>query len=148
MDFSIKPIDAKTGLAGVKIGCIAVGVFEDKKLSQAAQSLDRKGQIAAALKSGDITGKAGSTLLLRGLDGVAAERILLVGLGKEQELSEKNFVSAVQATARAFATLGAADGAIALPLDQVRDRDAAWAVRSAVLAVRDAGYRYDTTKSN
>ncbi|MEC4719705.1 leucyl aminopeptidase [Noviherbaspirillum sp. CPCC 100848] len=147
MDFSIKPIDAKTGLTGAKTGVIAVGVFEDKKLSQAAQSLDRKGQIAAALKSGDISGKAGSTLLLRGLDGVAAERVLLVGLGKEQELSEKNFVSAVQATARAFATLGAADGAIALPLDQVRNRDAAWAVRSAVLAVRDAGYRYDTTKS-
>jgi leucyl aminopeptidase len=148
MDFSIKPIDAKSGLAGVKTGCIAVGVFEDKKLSQAAQSLDRKGQIAAALKSGDITGKAGSTLLLRGLDGVAAERILLVGLGKEQEISDKNFVSAVQATARAFATLGSADGAIALPLDLVGNRDAAWAARAAVLAVRDAGYRYDTTKSN
>ncbi|RJF98069.1 leucyl aminopeptidase [Noviherbaspirillum saxi] len=147
MDFSIKPYDAKTGLSGFKTGCLAVGVFEDKKLSQAAQSLDRKGQIAAALKSGDITGKAGSTLLLRGVDGVTAERILLVGLGKEGDFSEKTFTSAMQSIAKAFSTLGASEGAIALPLDQIKNRDAAWAIRGAILAVRDAGYRYDTTKS-
>ncbi|MFC7514505.1 leucyl aminopeptidase [Herbaspirillum sp. GCM10030257] len=147
MDFSIKPFDAKTGLAGFKTGCIAVGVFEDKKLSQAAQALDRKGQIAAALKSGDITGKPGSTLLLRGLDGIAAERILLVGLGQDAELSDKTFVTALQATAKAFSSIGAADGAIALPLDQIKKRDTAWAIRCAILAVRDTEYRYSVTKS-
>jgi leucyl aminopeptidase len=147
MDFSIKPIDAKTGLAAVKAGCIAVGVFEDKKLSRAARELDRKNAIGAALKSGDITGKPGSTLLLRGIDGVAAERVLLVGLGKDETLTEKNFLSAVQATARVFATLGANDGVLALPFDDIKDRDTAWAVCSTVLAVRDASYRYDTTKS-
>ena len=147
MDFSIKPIDAKTGLAGIKTGCIAVAVFEDKKLSQAARELDRKGGITAALKSGDITGKTGSTLLLRGLDGVAAERILLVGFGKQDGLNDKNFTSAVQATARTFSSLGASDGAIVLPFDDIKDRDAAWAVRSAVLAMRESSYRFDTTKS-
>ena len=147
MDFSIKPIDAKTGMAAVKAGCIAVGVFEDKKLSRAARELDRKNAIGAALKSGDITGKPGSTLLLRGIDGVAAERVLLVGLGKDEALTEKNFLSAVQATARMFATLGANDGALALPFDDIKDRDTAWAVCSTVLAMRDASYRYDTTKS-
>ena len=39
MDFSIKPIDVKTGVAGIKTGCIAVGVFEDRKLSQIAREL-------------------------------------------------------------------------------------------------------------
>ncbi|HYD95170.1 MAG TPA: leucyl aminopeptidase [Noviherbaspirillum sp.] len=147
MDFSIKPIDAKTGLAGIRTGCLAVGVFEEKKLSAAARELDKKGAISAALKSGDITGKAGSTLLLRGLDGVAAERVLLVGLGTEESVSEKNFVSAVQGAARAFSTLGATDGAIALPFEEIRNRDIAWAMHGAVLAVRDASYRFDTTKS-
>ena len=147
MDFSIKPIDAKTGLAGIKTGCIAVGVFEDKKQSPAARELDRKGQISAALKSGDITGKPGSTLLLRGIDGVAAERVLLVGLGKDEPLTEKNFLSAVQAAARVFSSLGANDGAFALPLDEVKNRDGSWTVCAAVLAMREASYRYDTTKS-
>ncbi|RZI41221.1 leucyl aminopeptidase [Herbaspirillum sp. HC18] len=147
MDFSIKPIEAKTGLAGVKTGCLAVGVFEDKKLSTAARELDRKGAITAALKSGDITGKAGATLLLRGLDGVTAERVLLVGLGKEETVAEKSFQSAIQAVARVFATLGAADGAIALPFEEIKNRDVYWAIRGAVVSMRDAAYRYDTTKS-
>jgi leucyl aminopeptidase len=147
MDFSIKPIEAKTGLPAVKTGCLAVGVFEDKKLSAGAKELDRKGAITAALKSGDITGKAGTTLLLRGLDGVAAERVLLVGLGNEESVSEKNFLSAVQAVARVFTNLGATEGAIALPFEEIKNRDVSWAVHGAVLAIRDANYRFDQTKS-
>jgi leucyl aminopeptidase len=148
MDFSIKPIDAKTGLTGLKTGCIVVGVYEDKKLSQAAKELDRKGAITAALKSGDISGKPGSTLLLRGLDSISADRVLLVGLGKDNSVSDKNYLSAVQAIARVFSTLGANEGIVALPTDNVKNRDTAWAVRGTVLALRDAAYRYDTTKSS
>ncbi|MEG0084803.1 MAG: M17 family peptidase N-terminal domain-containing protein, partial [Massilia sp.] len=81
MDFSIKAFDTKSTLGTAKSGCIAVAVFENKKLSPAAKSLDSKGAISAALKSGDISGKPGSTLLLRAVDGVAAERVLLVGMG-------------------------------------------------------------------
>ncbi|MES2303521.1 MAG: M17 family peptidase N-terminal domain-containing protein, partial [Pseudomonadota bacterium] len=43
----------------------------------AAQALDHQGEITAAVKSGDISGKAGSTLLIRSVTGVAAERVLL-----------------------------------------------------------------------
>ncbi|HZW23637.1 leucyl aminopeptidase [Noviherbaspirillum sp.] len=147
MDFSIKPIEAKTGLLGVKTGCIAVGVFEDKKLSAGAKALDGKGAITAALKSGDITGKAGTTLLLRGLDGAAAERVLLVGLGNEESVSEKNFQAAVQAASRVFSNLGTNEATLALPFEEIKNRDVSWAIRCAVLAVRDANYRFDTTKS-
>jgi leucyl aminopeptidase len=147
MDFSIKSLPAKSTIATIKTGCIAVAVFEDKKLSSDAQTLDRKGELSAALKSGDITGKAGSTLLLRGIPGITAERILLVGLGKQDAVSEKDFISAAQAMARAFALLGATDAIIALPLDAVSTRDAAWAIRCTILNARDAAYRFDGLKS-
>src|SRR5262245_16532368 len=147
MDFSIKTFDAKTGVAGIKTGCIAVGVYENKKLSEAARALDRKGAVSDALKSGDISGKPGSTLLLREVDGVAAERVLLVGLGSDETASDKKFTVAAQATARVFATLGANDAVVALPLDAVKNRDLAWAVRACVLAMRDGNYRFDTLKS-
>jgi hypothetical protein len=61
MDFSIKAFDTKNTLAAAKSGCVAVAVFENKKLSAAAKALDQNGDITAALKSGDITGKPGST---------------------------------------------------------------------------------------
>jgi leucyl aminopeptidase len=147
MDFSIKTFDAKTSVAGFKTGCIAVGVFENKKLSDAARELDRKGDITAALKSGDISGKPGTTLLIRNGNGIVAERILLVGLGNEEELSDKTFTSAAQAVARVFATLGANDALVALPFDMVKNRDLDWALRVSVLALRESDYRFDTMKS-
>jgi leucyl aminopeptidase len=145
MDFSIKPIDAKTGIAGIKTGCIVAVVFEDKKLSSAAAELDGKGAISAALKSGDLSGKAGSTLLLRNIAGVAAERVLLLGMGNAEAVSDKVFLSALQSAGRVLATLGGGDALIALP--QVNGRDTGWTVCNAVLALRDGSYRYDVTKS-
>jgi leucyl aminopeptidase len=147
MDFSIKSFDAKNTIASSKIGCIAVAVHENKKLSASAIALDAGGAITAAVKSGDITGKAGSTLLLRGLDGVSAERVLLVGLGKEGESSEKDFNSALDAMAKAFSHLGCSDAAIALPLDAVKGRDQSACIHAIVMAVNDANYRYDDLKS-
>jgi leucyl aminopeptidase len=147
MDFSIKTFDAKNTISTTKTGCLVIGVFEDKKLSKAAQTLDKKGAISAAVKSGDITGKAGSTLVLRQVNGATAERILLVGLGKEDSLTDKNFSSAAQAVARTLASLGAQDAVIALPLDSVKSRDVAWAIQTSVLAIRDHAYRSDSLKS-
>jgi leucyl aminopeptidase len=147
MDFSIKTFDGKNTIAQAKTGCIAVGVFEDKKLTEAAQALDRKGAITAAVKSGDITGKPGTTLLMRGIDGVAAERILLVGLGKDQPTSSKDFSTAVQSVARLFASLGANDAVIALPFDDIKERDLGWALCNSVLAARENRYRFEEMKS-
>ena len=147
MDFSIKAYDTKNPIASAKTGCVAVAVFENKQLSQAALGLDQSGEISAALKSGDITGKPGSTLLLRGVGGVAAARVLLVGLGSMDAISEKSFASAVGATLKVFSTLGAADGIIAFPLTDVKERDASWAVRCIVTAAHESVFRTDGQKS-
>src|SRR6476661_138234 len=147
MDFSIKTFDARTTLAQAKAGVVVVGVFENKVLSGAAAGLDSDGAVTAAVKSGDISGKAGSTLLLRGVAGVAAERVLLLGLGKEDPVAPKDFNSAAQALARTLSTLGAADALIALPFDRVNQREAGWAIQALVLALRDSRYRFDELKS-
>ncbi|MES2758697.1 MAG: leucyl aminopeptidase [Pseudomonadota bacterium] len=146
MDFSIKAFDTKNPIAAAKSGCIAVAVFENKKLSQAAKALDQDGDITAALKSGDITGKPGTTLLLRRA-GAAAERVLLVGMGADETVSEKSFASAVSATLKAFAHLGAADAIIALPLTDVKERDLDWALRAIVCAAHESVFRTDGQKS-
>jgi len=147
MDFSIKTLDAKTSVTAIKAGTLVVGIFENRKLTPAAQALDKMGAISNVLKSGDITGKPGSTLLLRSLTGVAAERVLLVGLGTEAEITEKSFTSAIQSTVRALGTVGAADALLALPFDQVQGRDLAWSLRALVFGARDSNYRSDTMKS-
>ncbi|GAC1318622.1 MAG: leucyl aminopeptidase [Collimonas sp.] len=157
MDFSIKTIDAKTSIASLKAGCITVGIYENKKLSPQAQALDKTGEITAALKSGDISGKPGSTLLLRKVAGVAAERVLLIGLGTDGELSDKVMSMAALCVARVLSTLGGNDALLALPFDavakqtqqtqQTPERDLAWAIRNSILVLRENSYRSDTLKS-
>ena len=147
MDFSIKAFDTKNTLAAAKTGCVAVAVFENKKLSAAAKALDVNGDISAALKSGDISGKPGSTLLLRGVAGITAARVLLVGFGADETVSEKSFATGVTAALKVFSTLGAADAIIAFPLDSVKERDANWALRALVIGSSDAEFRTDGQKS-
>ena len=147
MDFSTKTLDAKSAVTAVKTGALVVGIYENRKLSKAASALDKLGAISAALKSGDISGKPGSTLLLRGVTGIAAERIVLLGLGAEEEIADKSFAAASAGLVRCLATLGCDDAALALPFDGIKGRDLAWAIRNVVLAGRDAIYRSDTLKS-
>ena len=146
MDFSIKAFNTKNAIAQHKSSCIAVGVYEGGKLSAAAKALDLKGSLTAAVKSGDITGKAGTTLLVHRSSG-PAKRVLLVGLGAQDAISDRNFISAVQSVTRVFSQLGANDALLALPLDGIKGRDAHWALRTQVLALRESVFRADSLKS-
>ncbi len=146
MDFSIKAFNTKNAIAQQKTGCAVVGIYDNGKLTQEAKLLDDKGALSAAVKTGDISGKPGSTLLLHVTAG-AAQRVLLVGLGAEDGGSDRNFVAASQAVARVLGTLGANDALIALPLDAANGRDAHWGLRTLVLALRESTYRTDALKS-
>ena len=70
MEFSTKVGRPET----VKTDAIVVGVHADGELTPTAKMLDAAsgGAIKAAVKSGDMTGKRGTTLLLRGLSGFRA----------------------------------------------------------------------------
>ena len=127
--------------------CIAVGVFDDCTLSAAAAQLDGAGALKAALDAGDISGKPGSSLLLRNVPGVDAERVLLVGLGKAPAPTEAAFAKAVRTALRQFRQMSAADAVLALPLDAVAGRDACWAIRHVVQAAHEVAYRRDRLKS-
>jgi leucyl aminopeptidase len=99
------------------------------------------------LAQGDLSGKAGATLLLHRVAGLAAERVLLVGLGEQKEFNEPAFRDAVRGAATALKELGAKDAIAYLAELKVGRQPAAWNVRHAVLAARDAFYRFDQLKT-
>lgn len=150
MDFSTKPLAAKSNLAFSKTGCIVVGVYENKKMTPEAESLNADGAISAVLKSGDLSGKAGSTLVLRQVNGISAERIVLVGLGAAPTarsstlLGNTAFAKIAQSTAHCLAAMSAADTLVTLTL-HAADLNAA--IRSLVLTMRATAYRCDGLKS-
>jgi leucyl aminopeptidase len=129
--------------------CLAVGVFESRKLSSAAELLDRaaRGALRERLKQGDMDGKSGTTRMLFGLAGVAAERVLLVGLGSESGLGPKEYREAVRTAVAAAADTGAAELALCFGELPVKGADAAWRACHAALAATDALYRVDAMKS-
>ncbi|GAB4176760.1 MAG: leucyl aminopeptidase [Rhodocyclaceae bacterium] len=128
---------------------MAAGVFEPRKLSASAQLIDRaSGQyLSELLRRGDMEGKAGSTLLLHKVPGVLADRVLLVGLGKEREFHEGAYRKALATAVRTLNETGAFDGTLFLTELPVRGRDVRWRIRQAAMVALDALYRFDRLKS-
>ncbi|GAB4471675.1 MAG: leucyl aminopeptidase [Burkholderiaceae bacterium] len=148
MDFNTKLASAET----VRADCVAVGIYADGTLTPAARRIDlaTKGAVRAAIKSGDATGKRGTTLLLRALPGVTAPRVLLVGLGKRDEFGDKAFGEAVRTAAKG-AGAGTRELAIAATDWVVTAgglaRDSAWQARQLAIAARETVFRCDELKS-
>src|SRR6188508_1045980 len=143
MEFSIKTLSPETA----KAGCVVLGIYANQELTPAARRADQaaKGALRKALS--DLSGKAGSTLTLRSLPGIAAERVLLVGLGERTEFGESAYRDAVRGAANALKDLGAKDAAFFLVDMKVGERHLTWNVRHAVLGLREVFYRFDQLKS-
>src|SRR5689334_25418613 len=80
--------------------CVVVGVFDNRKLSLSAELIDRasNGYISEIIRRGDMEGKLGTTQLLHSVRGTLADRVLLIGLGKERDFREREFGTAMRAT--------------------------------------------------
>ncbi len=129
--------------------CIAVGVFAGRKLSTAASALDRaaRGALGEVLRRGDMEGKLGATLILYGVPGVVAERVLLVGLGEETKLREREYREAGRAAIKAAQETGAETLTLCLVEIHAGRRDASWKARQLALMAAECAYRFDTMKS-
>lgn len=144
MEFSIK-----TGSSEKQHhDCVIVGVYESQQLSAAAEALDKlsAGYISTVLKRGDLDGKLEKTLILHDVPNVQSDRVLLVGLGKREEFSEKKYAKAVRASIKALSGSAATEAMIylsELPVNQLSVR------RKTALLVEvaiDATYRFEAIK--
>jgi leucyl aminopeptidase len=131
--------------AEVATDCIVVGAFTGGALTPAAQSLDREGRLAALAARGDVSGATGRTQMLHDLPGVAAPRVLVVGLGERAKFGVPQYLKAVADAVRALRTGPVKKALLTLTDLPVEGRDAAWAVRQAVIAADHAAYRYVAT---
>jgi leucyl aminopeptidase len=129
--------------------CVVVGVYESRKLTLAAELLDKAadGYIAGIVRRGDMEGKSGSTLLLQNVPGTLCERVLLVGLGKEKDFREKEFTTAIRNTVKTLNETGAFDASIFLTELAVKKRSVGWRIRQATMVALDATYKFDQFKS-
>jgi leucyl aminopeptidase len=136
-------------IESTRTACLIVGIYDGRKLTPSAQILDEAagGLIKTLLKSGDLQGAVGQTLLVPAPQGLACERLLLVGCGKEKELKDRGYRQAVQAAARAVLGTKAKEALSTLAELPLPGRELDWKVRQAIEAFGHAAYRFDQLRS-
>src|SRR5512140_651194 len=129
--------------------CVVVGVFDNRKLSLSAELIDRasNGYISEIIRRGDMEGKLGSTLLVHNVRGTLAERVLLVGLGKERDFRDKEFRTSIRSAVKLLNETGSYEAVLYLTEEKVKRREVAWRVEHAVMVAMESVYRFEQMKS-
>jgi leucyl aminopeptidase len=144
MEFSIKIGNPEKQ----RSDCLIVGIFEGGKLSASATLLDEISAqaITAVIKTGDMLGKLASTALIHHLANVSAKRVLLVGLGKQEELGAKQYLKVIRAAAKALPKAVTSVG-FYLSEFAVKEMSTYEKVAQIVEVVSDATYQVNALKS-
>ena len=130
--------------------CLIVGVFEARKLSDAALTIDEasEGYLSAITRRGDMEGEIGDTLLIHGVPNIQAERVLLVGLGKERDFDLPALIKATTAAVKALHYRGTTECVSHLTELDIKGVEFEQIIRQSVLAIDAVVYRFDQLKSN
>jgi len=145
MEFSVKSGSPEKQ----RISCVAVGVFDSRKLSHSAQLLDEasNGYIANLIRRGECEGKLGQTLLLHNVPNTLCDRILLIGCGREKHFDTNEFHKANSIVANFLDDRGATEVFSCITELNVKNRDSAWKVSHAIQATENALYHFDQLKT-
>jgi leucyl aminopeptidase len=134
----------------LKTDYLVVGIYEGQNLSPSAETVNTltNDLICNILKRGDLEGKVGETLAINYIPENTIERILLVGLGKQdQPLSRKNFRKALTSVIKVLKSSKIKTMSCALTETNVADSDCIWKTRQVVEIFADNCYKFQQCKS-
>ena len=146
MKFNVKTVNPKTSLTG----CIIAGVYQDGHLSVTAEKIDiaSDGMISKILKSGDLKGNVGQTLLLHKVQGIKSDRVLLVGCGEKDKLDTAGYFKVLQGAYTALRKTESKTACCCLPEISVEKHGYAWRVQQAVRVAGEVYYQVNSLKSS
>jgi leucyl aminopeptidase len=146
MEFKVNKLD----IGKHKTSCIVVGIYESRRLSPSAESIDEAsgGQLAKLARGASMKATPGETLLLNSLPNISSERVLLVGCGKQGALPASRFRKLLTAAVCKLGESGVKDATVCLTEIEVEERSLYWKIRQIVESVRDNVYRFDQLKSD
>lgn len=132
-----------------RTACLVAAVFDSRRLSPVAETIDEvsDGYLSSLLRRGDIEGRIGQTLLLHNVPGTLADRVLLVGCGKERELGDKQYREIITNAVKTLNDTGSMEAVCYLTEIPVRGREIDWKIRQAVQSAENTVYRFEQLKS-
>jgi leucyl aminopeptidase len=137
------------GLATLTVDCLVLGVFEEGELSGEARIVDGAcgGRLKKLLERGDFAGRAGDTLLVGDLPGIAASRVLLTGLGTKKLFQRKAWRRACQNALALIARTRIGSCAVALDRPESKQLDDYYFGRQVAELTGAALYRINDLKT-
>ncbi|MCF6764845.1 leucyl aminopeptidase [Thiotrichales bacterium 19S3-7] len=132
-----------------RTAALVLGVFEGRKLSHDGESVDKasNGALSKILRRGDIEGSLGQTLMLFNIEGTLADRVLLVGCGKEKDLDATKFRQIIKKMVNTLNETGAMDAVCYLTQLNIKGVENSFRVRHAIESTIETLYRFDQFKS-
>jgi leucyl aminopeptidase len=134
-------------ISGRPADCLIVGVYTKGTLGAAAKAVDSasKGELERLVKSGDISGQIGHSLVLQQLSGVKAKRVVVVGLGKQADFDLVAYRKALGAATKSIARTRCRQILVGLSLEP--GSSPYYVGRATAETIGDVLYRYTEMKS-
>jgi leucyl aminopeptidase len=144
MDYSVKT----EPLHQLITDCIILGFHQKRQLLPQASILDEAlgGLLVNLLKRDEIEGKIGDILLINHLPNSGCERVLLVGLGKKDELRPAGFRKALGVAAKALQDSGAKQAVSLLHEAMMDGYDLSWKIRQNIEIFESVVYKFTGVK--
>lgn len=112
---------------------LVLGIFRDGPLTGSARAVNARsaGRLAAAIGQAGFGDRVGATRLIGPLPGIAAQRLLLVGLGRAEAFSERAYRHALAAVAERLGEDPAVEIVVTLAECEVPHRTLSWRMQQA-----------------
>ena len=141
MDFVVK----KGNVVNLKSACLVAGVFEGKGKQGILAELDEAlaGELHKAFRSGEFKGKSGQLLQLVPAIGLAAKRIIFVGLGPETKADGETVRRAVGSALKKAKESRASDLALVCDSFALRRTDLTERAQALAEGILLGDYQFD-----
>ena len=131
-----------------RTACIVVGISEPRRLTAAAKAIDNKSKkfLSNLIRRGDIEGKLGQSLLLHNVPGMLADRVLLVGCGRERDLTDNQFRKIITNSISKLKETGAMEAVSYLSELNIKGHDYYWKIKQATEIIQNHLYQFNQFK--
>ncbi len=139
-------VQTTTSIHQIETSAIAVGIYEDNILSPMAKILNRisKNYIYRIVES-EFSAEIGKILVLRNIQDIMAERIVLVGLGKRKEYSSHKYASAERSFAQFCIDSGLLEGTSTILSNKITNDSILTRACIGVISIGQVTYVYNET---
>ncbi|MEM1081312.1 MAG: leucyl aminopeptidase [Pseudomonadota bacterium] len=135
-------------LTAIETDCLIVALNDEQAIAEQQPELDAAtaGFIQRMANAGELPKRAGQCVTLFHPAGIRADRLLIVGTGKLEKWSDQVYQRMAQGAGKALRDSQAVRAHCAITDLDLPNRNQAWKVQQAALALDHSDYRYEATK--